>query len=201
VSKRELLGKLLDPVYRCEFVSNEIDIGLPMQLRAMREKRGWKQSFVAEKTGTKQPRFSLMEKPGYGNFSLNTLKKLAALFDVGLIVSFVPWDEMISFVESLSQRRLDIVPFNDEYQRMSKLYSRERRVHTDSSDNSQLSLFSSATNVTTILPIQTTGADYQETGQTIPDPIQVPKELKELIANAHLASTVQAWSGNYVTAK
>jgi len=196
VSKRELLGKLLDPVYRCEFVSNEIDIGLPMQLRAMREKRGWKQSFVAEKTETKQPRFSLMEKPGYGNFSLNTLKKLAALFDVGLIVSFVPWDEMISFVESLSQRRLDIVPFNDEYQRMSKLYSRERRVHTDSS---QLSfVFSSATTATTILPIQSTGVDYKETGQTIPDSVQIPIEL---IANAHLASTIQAWSGNYVTAK
>src|SRR5882672_4167744 len=106
MSKETLLEKLTDQSYREAFISDEIDVGIPMQLRAMREARGWKQKEVAEKTGTKQSRFSLMEKPGYGKFSLNTLKKLVAIFDVGLLVSFVPFGEMIDFVDSMSNRRL-----------------------------------------------------------------------------------------------
>jgi transcriptional regulator with XRE-family HTH domain len=127
MSKEVLLEKLTDANYRNAFISEEIDVGLPMQLRAMRESRGWNQKFVAAQTETKQPRFSLMEKPGYGNFSLNTLKKLAALFNVGLIVSFVPFSEMIEFTESFSRKRLEIPSFADEYDKMAKRFMRPRR--------------------------------------------------------------------------
>src|SRR5947209_4836723 len=114
-SKESLLERLSNPDYREAFISDEIDIGLPMQLKAMRESRNWKQSDVAQKTDTKQPRFSLMEKPGYGKFSLNTLKKLAAVFDVGLIVSFVPYGEMIDFTYQFSRKRLAIPSFGEEH--------------------------------------------------------------------------------------
>src|SRR5271157_2061776 len=126
MSKHALLEKLTDKTYRDAFISDEIDVGLPMQLRSMREERGWKQSYVAEKTGTKQPRITLMEKPGYGNFSLNTLKKLATLFDVGLIVSFVPWSEMIDFTEAISNKRLSIPAFCREYERLERRYNRAK---------------------------------------------------------------------------
>ena len=123
MSKQILLEKLTDKGYRDAFISDEIDVGLPMQIRAMREEREWKQSYVAEQTHTKQPRFSLMEKPGYGSFTLSTLKKLAALFDVGLIVSFVPFSEMIEFVDALSPKRLSIPSFSAEYSSMARRYS------------------------------------------------------------------------------
>lgn len=124
MSKLVLLEKLTDRTYRDAFISDEIDIGLPMQLRAMREARGWNQGYVAEKMETKQPRFSLMEKPGYGKYSLSTLKKLASLFNVGLIVSFVPFSEMIDFTEAFSRRRLAIPGFADEYPKMAKRYAK-----------------------------------------------------------------------------
>jgi transcriptional regulator with XRE-family HTH domain len=124
MSKEVLLEKLTDPTYREAFISEEIDTGIPMQLRAMREKRGWNQKYIAGKMNTKQPRFSLMEKPGYGNFSLNTLKKLATIFNVGLIVSFVPFSEMIDFVEGFSRKRLEIPSFGDEYVALEKRYGR-----------------------------------------------------------------------------
>lgn len=127
MSKLALLEKLTNKSYRDAFLSDEIDVGLPIQLRSMREKRGWKQSYVAEKIGTKQPRITLMEKAGYGNFSLNTLKKMAALFDVGLVVSFVPWSEMIDFTEAISNRRLAIPGFCDDYVALERRYSRAAR--------------------------------------------------------------------------
>jgi transcriptional regulator with XRE-family HTH domain len=126
MSKATLLEKLIDKDYRDAFVSEEIDVGLPMQIHEMRESRGWKQNEVAEKIGTQQPRFSVMEKPGYGNFSLNTLKKLASVFDVGLIVSFVPFSEMIDFTESLSRKRLAAPSFHDEYIKLANRYARAK---------------------------------------------------------------------------
>jgi transcriptional regulator with XRE-family HTH domain len=124
MSKEVLLEKLTDANYREAFISEEIDIGLPMQLRAMREDRGWNQKYVAEKMETRQPRFSVMERPGYGNFSLNTLKRLAAIFNVGLIVSFVPFSEVIEFTSSFSRKRLAIPSFADEYPRLEKRYGK-----------------------------------------------------------------------------
>ena len=123
MSKQALLEKLADKTYRDAFISDGIDVGLPMQLRSMREGRGWNQSYVAEQTHTKQPRFSLMERPGYGNFTLKTLKKLASLFEVGLIVSFVPFSEMIEFTEAFSPKRLAIPEFSVEYARLQRRYS------------------------------------------------------------------------------
>ncbi len=133
MSKLALLEKLTDKAYRDAFVSDEIDVGLPIQLRSMREKRGWKQSYVAEQTGTKQPRITLMEKAGYGNFSLNTLKKMASLFDVGLVVSFVPWSEMIDFTEAISNKRLAIPRFVDDYVALERRYSRAVRASANTS--------------------------------------------------------------------
>jgi transcriptional regulator with XRE-family HTH domain len=132
MSKEVLLEKLTDQAYRDAFISEEIDIGLPMQLRAMREARGWKQKYIADKMETKQPRFSLMEKAGYGNFSLNTLKKLASIFNVGLIVSFVPFSEMIEFVNGFSRKRLEIPSFGDEYVSLERRYSKTTRSIDDS---------------------------------------------------------------------
>jgi transcriptional regulator with XRE-family HTH domain len=132
MSKEVMLEKLADQTYREAFISEEIDIGLPMQLRAMREKRGWNQKYIAEKMDTKQPRFSLMEKPGYGNFSINTLKRLASIFNVGLIVSFVPFSEMIDFVEGFGPKRLEVPSFGDEYLALERRYSRSRQSTEDS---------------------------------------------------------------------
>jgi transcriptional regulator with XRE-family HTH domain len=127
MSKATLLEKLTNKGFRDAFISEEIDVGLPMQLREMRESRGWKQGDVAKQIGTKQPRFSVMEKLGYGNFSLNTLKKLASVFDVALIVSFVPYSEMIEFIEAFSRKRLAIPGFADEYASLERRYAKGRQ--------------------------------------------------------------------------
>ncbi len=146
MSKEVLLEKLTDQAYRDAFISEEIDIGLPMQLRAMREARGWNQTYVANKMETKQPRFSLMEKPGYGNFSLNTLKKLASIFNVGLIVSFVPYSEMFYFVEGFSRKRLEIPSFADEYLALERRYAKTNRRFIDNSVQGNLDFAAETSN-------------------------------------------------------
>ena len=183
MSKLALLEKLTNKEYRDAFISDEIDVGLPMQLRSMREEREWKQSYVAEKTGTKQPRITLMEKPGYGNFSLNTLKELASLFDVGLIVSFVPWSEMIDFTEALSNKRLAVPDFSAEYMALEKRYSRGK---VDTSTLQGTFDYSNGTSTAETYQVAATEASVSETEGT----------MTKLIESAHLATVLTEKGGS-----
>ncbi len=171
MSKATLLEKLTNKEYRDALIAEEISVGLPMQLREMRESRGWKQVEVAEKIGTEQPRFPVMEKPGYGNFSLTTLKKLASVFDVGLIVSFVPFSEMIDFRESLSRKRLAIPGFCDEYLAMERRYQR-RRAESQVTSQSVLD-FSAGTSAPAAMPLTTTPTVPTPTPESTTNSVEV----------------------------
>lgn len=88
--------------YRKAFVDAEISIGIPFQIRALREQRGWSQNDLAKAASFKQPRICSMEQAGYGAFTLSTLKALAAAFDVGLVVRFAPFGEMVEWADTFS---------------------------------------------------------------------------------------------------
>jgi transcriptional regulator with XRE-family HTH domain len=102
-TKSSLIRKLKkSKEYRDAFVDSEISVGLPFQIRALREQRSWSQKDLAEATSMLQPRICAMEQAGYGNFTLNTLKKLASAFDVGLVVRFAPFGEIVNWADSFS---------------------------------------------------------------------------------------------------
>jgi transcriptional regulator with XRE-family HTH domain len=49
-------------------------------------------------TGIKQQAISRLENPYYGKATLTTLKRIAAAFDVGLLVEFVPFSQLVNRV-------------------------------------------------------------------------------------------------------
>lgn len=63
---------------------------------------------------TKQETLSQWENPNYGNYTLRTLKKLAAAFDVGLLVRFVPFSELIHWTVRIKPERLAPPSFTQE---------------------------------------------------------------------------------------
>lgn len=77
--------------YRRGYVEAELAARVAIQIRRLREDRGWTQKELAEKAGTKQSAISKLEDPGYGRSSLSVLQKLAEVFDVALDVAFVPF--------------------------------------------------------------------------------------------------------------
>jgi hypothetical protein len=122
----------------------------------------------------------LMEKPGYGNFSLNTLKKIASIFNVGLIVSFVPFSEMIEFTSSFSRKRLAIPSFADEYPKLEKRYG---KMLAQSQDTLQPSFdFSTGTNFGIVsVPEQTSTATFITTSQTpVGDVVEIPLDKVQM---------------------
>ncbi len=94
-AKSKLLRKLADKEYRDGFVAERIQTGLPFQIRALRDDRGWTQHELAEKAEMRQSRISQVEDPNYGKLSLNTLLRLASAFDVGLEVRFVAFSNLV----------------------------------------------------------------------------------------------------------
>ncbi len=113
--QRELTEYLSDKETRYFYLDSSIRHLLALQLRSMREARGWEQSEVGEKAGgMTQSTISRLEDPRYGKFTLSTLKRLAEAFDVAVIVRFTPFNEFISWVTKLNELHLSPVSFEEE---------------------------------------------------------------------------------------
>ena len=100
--------------HRAAFVASQINIGLPFQIRSLRKQREWEQKRLADEAGMLQPRISAIESPGYGNLTLETLKRLAAAFDVALIVRFAPFSELIRWSDRFSPDDFKVLGFENE---------------------------------------------------------------------------------------
>jgi transcriptional regulator with XRE-family HTH domain len=64
----------------------------------MRERDGLTQEELAEKVGMNQNAIHRLENPNYGKPTITTLKRIAAAFDVALIVRFVPYSQLVDWV-------------------------------------------------------------------------------------------------------
>ncbi|HUO81300.1 MAG TPA: helix-turn-helix transcriptional regulator [Gammaproteobacteria bacterium] len=115
ISRREqIVDSLESKEYRDAFVENAINIGIPFQIKGMRDLRGWTQEHLAELCNKPQPQISRLESPGYGSFTLKTLRELASAFDVGLLVAFVPFSLLADRAACFSTRELEVPDFGSD---------------------------------------------------------------------------------------
>ena len=120
MGKREQIWQSLeDPEYRRLF-AEDVGTGLAFQIKLMRDDRGWTQSELGERTEKAQETISQLENPDYGRFTLATLQKLAAAFDVGLFVKFVPFGELVDWNVNLTPERLAPPSFDQEVEEESE---------------------------------------------------------------------------------
>lgn len=109
-------ARLQDRDYREGLVEATITTIIPFQLRAMRERRGWTQKELARRAGMAQGRISVLENTNYeGAVNVRTLIKLAAAFDVALIVRFAPFSELITRTQSPTLADHDVPDFATEW--------------------------------------------------------------------------------------
>jgi transcriptional regulator with XRE-family HTH domain len=112
--REKLVQRLKAKDHRDAFVKAQIDVGIPFQIRALREKVPWTQRDLAEKAGMKQSWISKIENPAYSGFSLKTLLKLASVFDIGLVVRFVPISELVEWELKLSPTSLEVPSYEKD---------------------------------------------------------------------------------------
>lgn len=83
---------------RARFVESHLAKGIGFQLRALRDREKLSQQELAQKAGTTQNAISRLESSRYGKPTITTLKKMAEVFDVALVVRFVPYSQLIDWV-------------------------------------------------------------------------------------------------------
>src|SRR5687768_1571431 len=111
----ELKEKLKKLGYRRAFVRSQIIVGIPFQIRALRERHEWTQKQLAEKAEMLQPRISAMETPGGNMPNLETLARFADAYDVGLIVKFAPFSEMVEWAEAFDPDTFGVPEFDNDF--------------------------------------------------------------------------------------
>jgi len=93
-------GDLADKRFRA-WLQQRILQSLAFQVRALRKDRGWSQAELAERAGIGLLTVQQAENPEYLGTRIRTLAKIAAAFDVALIVRFASWSELLRAVQEL----------------------------------------------------------------------------------------------------
>ena len=114
--RQKIIEDLRNKEYRDAFVAEHINTGIPFQIRALREQkgRGWSQKGLGIRTRMAQETISRIEDPNYGKLTLKTLKRLASVFDIGLMVRFVPFGELVKWELSLTSESLEASSFDKD---------------------------------------------------------------------------------------
>lgn len=114
IRRRQVHESLKDKAYRDEFVRQQIERGLPFQIKGMRKARGWKQSEFGDRLGTPQSVVSRLENPDYGKFNIQTLLEIASTLDVALLVTFAPFSDLAKRVSEFSIGDVEIPEFDKD---------------------------------------------------------------------------------------
>lgn len=110
-----LIARLLrDRDYRASYIRAKLEVLIPSQLRALRQHQEKTQPELAQLAGMKQSRISTMETPGRVNFNLETLVRMAAALNSGLMVKFVPFSEMLGWENDYSQDTFNVTQLADD---------------------------------------------------------------------------------------
>jgi transcriptional regulator with XRE-family HTH domain len=113
-SRNDQIADLRSKKFRDAFISSQVSNTLALQIRVLRQERGWTQAHLAKLLGTSQNAVYRLESPQYGKYSITTLKRLASIFDVGLAVWLVPFSKLVDRVTNLSTEDILVPSFNDD---------------------------------------------------------------------------------------
>lgn len=95
IRRKQIVSSLSSKRARDAFVRQQIETGMPFQIRAMREAQEMNQQSLAGRMQKPQSVISRLEDPRYGRFTINTLLEVASAFDVGLLVTFAPFSALV----------------------------------------------------------------------------------------------------------
>lgn len=116
-----LWSKLSERGYRGEFSGAILKRLVSLQIRAIRKSLGMTQEELALKAEITQGVVSRAEDPNYGNLTLNNIGRIAAGLDRAVICKFVPFSELVSFLDNLSEEQFEKLPdFENENRERSR---------------------------------------------------------------------------------
>jgi transcriptional regulator with XRE-family HTH domain len=110
---KKFADELAEKGARVAYLAAQTRTKIVAQIRAIRKRRGWSQAEFAKLLGKPASNVSQrLENRDYSGFTVNTLLEVAAAFDVGLSIEFVPYEDFIRRTDDLSDDALDVSAFD-----------------------------------------------------------------------------------------
>jgi transcriptional regulator with XRE-family HTH domain len=106
------LTEFQDKETRHIYADNFLNTWIATQLKVLREDKGWTQAELADETGMKQERISVLEDVNYESWTIKTLKRFAKAFDVRLSIKFETFGSYLSDFDSFKRENLSRVCFD-----------------------------------------------------------------------------------------
>ena len=115
VTINEMIELFQDKEFRDSFLGEWIAFTLRSQIKAMRLRKGWTQAVLARKMETGTSVVSRLENMTPKTMpSILTLRKIARIFDVALMVRFSEWSSLLKEVEAYIENGYKI-PIPNEF--------------------------------------------------------------------------------------
>ena len=188
-SRSKTISRLLeDQSAREAYLRAKLDQLIPSQIRALRLREEWTQKQLGDGADMKQARVSAIEKPGEVNFSLETLIRLAAVFQVGLQVRFIPFSQMLDWENDFSQDTFAPTRINNDERFLRPMPNRSKNG----------ALAATPTRRGELIPVALTRnygrPKYQRIKRT-PRGSPIPQSSKEFIRSPHEENAREMYAG------
>lgn len=112
--RKDLAEELKDPEARRDYADEFLSSYIALQIKTLRQQRGWSQAELARRSGMKQSRISAMEQADYSSWNLRTLQRLAAAFDLAFTAGFESFGRMLEDMTSISRSALERPSFAED---------------------------------------------------------------------------------------
>lgn len=112
--RKSLADELKDPEARRDYSDEFLSSYIALQIKTLRQQRGWSQAELARRSGLKQSRISAMEQADYSSWNLRTLQRLAAAFDLAFVAGFESFGRMLDSMTSISRASLERPSFGED---------------------------------------------------------------------------------------
>ncbi len=110
-----MTGTMLDVgEVRHELMWTYLNVSVALQIRGLREKRGWSQEELAQRAGLHQEQISLLEMVRWKHHpQIGTLRAVAQALDVALKVQFESYGELVNEFMGTSEVPIPLSFSND----------------------------------------------------------------------------------------
>jgi transcriptional regulator with XRE-family HTH domain len=88
--QRQMSRLKKNPAFAAAFERRRAQAEVALQIRRLREAKGWTQKELAKKVGCSQQAISAIEQAGYTRHSLPLLRRIAEALDADVLVALVP---------------------------------------------------------------------------------------------------------------
>lgn len=108
------IAEFQDKETRHIYANDFLNTWIATQIKVLREDHEWTQAQLAEETGMKQERISVLEDVNYESWTIKTLKRFAWAFDLRLSIKFENFGSFLTDYDNFEREKLKRLSFDKD---------------------------------------------------------------------------------------